>query len=177
MLTGRRRSISPLRIPPGLVAALAAGLVPLAVAMASVASAATLEVTSCDQVVLGGHLYPRYSVRVHNPDATEVACEVHLDHIGVGTTPDDTCSWVAGTALAGWQTVTFVPGKLIFVGCDAPIPPGGTLDGFQIVVTRACCIRVVLGNHDRTFFVDRACLDCAIPADASTWGLVKSRYR
>jgi hypothetical protein len=141
---------------------------------ASSAGEPIVTVTACDQVELNGHVDLRFTFQVHNTSAGGVQ-QFFLEKLDPQGDPADTCSFVASAVPPNWQTHVF-PTHVDYVGFDG-IDPGASVGGFQIVLTRACCLKGIFANSIVTVAEETVCLQCATPAERATWGRMKSVYR
>ena len=141
---------------------------------------AIVTITGCDSVLINGNRYLRITFRIHDPAPDMAVCKVSMSPQRGGD-PSDSCSFVQSSGPDGWESF----GTLWISDCTeaGSIAPGGTLGGFQVVLTRAsCCFDVVVtGIIDDLldFPHEVACFRCDLqtPAEARTWGELKAAYR
>jgi hypothetical protein len=145
------------------------------------AQSSWLTVTNCELVTIDGHEYGKLTFDVKNPDGGVIDL-ITLRPIA-GPSPADTCHLKQVTLPPFWVSHLDPSGiRLWGTDYEHSVPAGGTLSGIQIVLSQpTCCYALrfpgpLLGDPYPEWPV---CFRCpgATPANESSWGTVKSRYR
>lgn len=141
--------------------------------------------TACDSVQISGITYPRVTFSVQNLDPTFSASLVSL--LPVAASPGDTCRVLAIGAPETWTGILNQSNSTAAWSRTADdgslyIVPGGSLDGFQLVLSRghSCCFDFsVVGPYPEPLGQENVCFECQMPVPVlkSTWGAVKVLYR
>lgn len=150
---------------------------------ASSSAQSFVDVTACDSTSVNGQLYGRVTFGITNQKAGQSVIYRFVMHPVSNLTPDDTCHVLGIVPPAGWAGSIIPDGKVHFYAdpMDNYIPIGGTLPGFQVIISRPVCCYIFSfsGPFDEPFAFERVCLPCdhATPSLPETWGRLKQQYR
>ncbi len=132
-------------------------------------------ITGCDSVEVSGQTYPRFAFELHNTLGGPID-NFHFQNL-FPPTPPDTCHAAVATTPTGWA-VSGAHFQAIEIG--GLLQPGETLGGFSIALTSDdCCLAGKVVGKMELLVHETMCFRCdrPVPAQPSTWGEVKNRYR